>query len=411
MLTIKCGQGVSSFSFKLFDWNDYNRKAPEFMIASFSSGGHGSVNAANPQWQHDHGSKRLMISWSAGGMNGGVGWAAKSDRGGPYNASHTLIANYDGRHFKLVDWTTVLNEYQSENDEIFTHGSVSPDNTGFLIAAALIGGLATGIAALGPVGALPAGLVLSLGGLALLAFEDQEPPAAPNIQQIKAVIEKVIRDELTRDRAIDLSVDLLTTSSKFIELTRLVKSEMNDSGSGTTYEQQLIAFVNDQFNATGDGSLNNSITYLNTQPDIARLILPSYATGIGVHLHLRRLHALQAQLKGSPVTAGVVSVFLAEVRECRRGLEAAMAGYDRLCNESIGEVYLIGLAEAETLRELLNIRYLGAPTNERLESLVAQLSDLESALEEDEAGPITHFFNTNWLNNQVRPRPPTLRFD
>ncbi len=149
-------------SLRMFHGND------EALMASCS---HGAVDKdkdidLNAWWPtrrmivyFDHYSDAALGSKDFAG-NLGIGDNTPHDTSHPFSNSNTILIRRQGKTTKahFVDWTSVGNKYQGMNIA-GTPGDASMGE-GVKLAAGIITSLATGVAALGPAGAVPSGALM-----------------------------------------------------------------------------------------------------------------------------------------------------------------------------------------------------------------------------------------------------------
>jgi hypothetical protein len=130
------------------------------------------------------------------------GWNDNELEIGPLPKDHQIvIVDRDGK-LGYVDWSNVYAKWNGQETTLAADSSKVADS--IAVAQSLINALGTGIAATGPVGALPAGAVLGVGSLILqeLGKNVPKPPPPPDLEAIGDAVETIVKDQLDAAEAV-----------------------------------------------------------------------------------------------------------------------------------------------------------------------------------------------------------------
>lgn len=347
-------------------------------------------------------------------------WNPMVKDAGPFSNRHELLLINGGRSF--VDWTEVRATYLGEVSAITTHPEQpNPDlQENLKVASAIIGACATGLAALGPVGAAPATVVQMLASMMALAADGKEPPPPPDIGQIENVVERVVKQQSEKDFAIAATASFLRAQQWLLEADAALRSaadaERRSKAPAGAGKEGRRGPVDDFYEhleswAKENAPFRGHMDVLCRNPEIAKWIIPAFLAGVGAHLQILRLHAVV----NHKTDRGTILQFQREVDTCSKALRAAQNAWwlsyilPRLREDSIYQT-----PEGDWAYYTLNQAYHGAailgpwpndpPTADDktpVGSAVFRLNQIHDYLEEDlkaidnGKSPV-HFYKPQW---------------
>lgn len=342
-------------------------------------------------------------------------WANRqTGKAGPFAASHTiLIVSLDPK--LICDWTATRNKWrQLAVKAIGSESNAAPGVDAVIsMAQTLVAALATGIAALGPWGALPAGAVLGLGGIILGAFGDKAPPPPPpTLSEISDAVRSIVRDELDIQSAEEAVTSFMLASQRVQEMAVHTWDQLKGKG-GWPLRTELSAHDRADFNRrieSLEGDSDNTrlhwhLEHFKRYPEIAKFGLPAYVCGIMTSLHVKRLHLLNRLLEAEDparLTVGDLGRFESAALDHSAALEAATGALLAYCEARVNEdgLALYVPEGAEILPDVLR-KYTGMPdvafareAEQKLGALVAQAHEDRCLLEEDR--PTKHLWIDEW---------------
>lgn len=330
---------------------------------------------------------------------------------GPCSNTEVHIIRKSGKGFRIIHWSQVANKWKGNAKKLGgdNDGSNANIEKGLQAGMILLSGLATGVAALGPAGAAPSGLIMGLGNLILFAFmpDDQQPPPPPNLDEIQDAVRKVVKEEIDINEAEKAATSFEQTSNWFYNLGNLAHSQLKGSGVGETLTELSPHDKQDAINkieniTSGLDPFESNLAHMNNHPEIARSILPAYISGIASSLHIRRLHEWLRRKDGSRITDETLTAYLDHLNNCSNGLDAARNAFVEHCNSLIAADGLDEIAEAAELKKLYNKTRCGEETLDFVDKAMGLLDgirqDIQSDIDNLRLGrnPI-HFWKEEWF--------------
>lgn len=345
-------------------------------------------------------------------------WMAKNSldpnrliNAGPCSNTEAHIIRSSGKGFKIIHWSQVEKKWQGISQELGADNDGNNANIekGLQAGMILLSGLATGIAALGPVGAVPSGMIMGLGNLILFAVmpDDQQPPPPPNLDEIQDAVRKVVKEEIDTNEAEKAATSFEQTSNWLYTLGSLAHSQLEGTSVGEVLTELSPHDQEDAINkieniTSGLDLFESNLAHMNNHPEIARSILPAYISGIASSLHIRRLHEWLRRKDGSRITDETLTSYLDHLKRCRNGLDVARNAFVEHCNSLITADGLDGVAEAEVLKKLYNKTRCGEESLDFVDKAIVLLDgirqDIQSDIENLKLGrnPI-HFWKEEWF--------------
>lgn len=245
------------------------------------------------------------------------------DEDGPYSNTHTILIIDDGR--ALVDWSAAQQTYISDASAVSTNPE-QPDpqlQKGLACASAVLSACATGLAALGPVGAAPATIVQLVASMIALSNPQAETPKPPQSDEIQAVVERIVAQQSEKNFALEATDSFLLAQQWLLAQDAQFRTEAAKASKGAE-KGQGPDLVDDFYYhlenwANENGEFRKQVHRMCRTPEIAKWIIPAFLTGVGAYLQILRLHAV-ANRKTDRAT---IVQFQREVETCKRGLVAA----------------------------------------------------------------------------------------
>lgn len=292
-------------------------------------------------------------------------WPFKDDMGVPLGSEIVVTPNYRSR---LVDWTKAKRSIDSDINE--NHAAMRDDKTAQAaldVGVTIITSLSTGIAALGPVGALPAGLLIGLGSIFLMILGGPQSSGPPPLtaQQVEDIVTKVVRRE-QKIREAETAATLFASATRGLALRRQrIAQEMTDgngrfTGSDLTQAEKddFINFRRQALDEASSNSLHFHIVHMAGDPDRAKWILPAFLDGIATYLTLYALHLMDLNTRPGPpseviVSAAEVADFRSRVWYLGGSLQRAQRAFEAVVTERIEEIGLQGCGYTEEVTRRL----------------------------------------------------------
>jgi len=171
-------------------------------------------------------------------------------------------------------------------------------------------------------------LAFELVSLLVDAFTDDPVASYPvDAPTVEAIVQRVVREELQKDRAIEYTGVCIRAQSFLAEQLPLVVAG--------PHQGALSADFRDHLEKWSDGELQNAIAVLNEEPAIARWMIVPYIAGIGAALHIRRLHDMIRFYSDGYLTIVPQPIigFRNVVKECRDGLHNTVWAWDEYARD------------------------------------------------------------------------------
>jgi hypothetical protein len=234
----------------------------------------------------------------------------------------------------IADYTHLLNDMRGQVDK-FKVGSEEL-NTVLESFNVVIPAIATSLSALGPLGALPAGVFAALAGVISIFMGDvahgTEPTATPPmIKEIEYVVENVVEEESYRSVARDATVVIKDATNWLTRCTNRFESG-NDLGAHfieVDFKRNLEDYVSQS------SALRRAIETFKEYPDIAKYTLPIYVVGAWTWLMILRLHDAVRLLEGDPIQLDDVEEYRDEIESLIKGLNAAKTKLQSFCDNKV----------------------------------------------------------------------------
>jgi hypothetical protein len=336
-------------------------------------------------------------------------------KGGPFSNSAEIVITPSGNGLSLVNWTNERKRLMGAGNPTARTEEIEES---LEIASGILTALATGVAALGPKGALPAGMLLGVGSLILTAMgrTAADPPPAPDIAAIRQAVEEVIHEALGETQAKSAAVALVLGANWLERMTRRSHSALLGVGNvpamaelGSVDYWEIFDNVKDHLN--GQFAFQNALGTLYQHADWAQFAIPSLMTGIATNLQMERLWDFIRHLHGARITTEDLQEYLMEIAEADKALAAAVARLTDTIDRKVAAAHLTGSGQGEEYRRFLIARYMGKPDFGAAEDFRKELGQLQDKLAEDVAAlevgkPMQHYWPEAWDRIEKAPIPP-----
>ena len=289
---------------------------------------------------------------------------------GPYPNTHEILLVRGGR--AIVDWSAVKAKYLSGIKPV----TANPDKSdpaleqGLACAAAIISACATGLGAMGPAGALPAGALQMLGSM--IGLQTDPPPSPPNIDQIEVVVKNVVKTQSDLDLALSAATSFLRAQQWLVDQDAAFRDATENGGAG-----DLVPDFHTHLEewAAGNRGFVKHIDDMCQSPASAKWIIPAFLAGVGAHLQIQRLHAVANHRRDR----AAIEEFQQEVDRCREALLKTADAWRDYVLGRLREDVIDGTPEGTWASQTLTRAYVGAddvgPAN-----LPAILQDMDPAI-------------------------------
>lgn len=318
-------------------------------------------------WDEGVGQASATVSVEPGKISGdGKGggftfpWNPMVKDAGPYPNTHELLLVNGGR--TIVDWTQVRAKYVSETQAITAAKPEAPNpevQQGLAVASAVIAACATGLAALGPVGAAPATIMQLLAAMISISTPQEAPPKPPDIDEIERVIERVVAQQSEKDFARKAANSFLLAQQWLLDMDATFREAAKaPAGAGKGQRRDPVDDFYDHLERWVDanGDFRGHIHDMIQHPETAKWIIPAFLAGVGAHLQIWRLHAV-ANHKTGRVT---IEQFQREVDTCSKALIAAATAWWGYVLKRLKDDSIYGTPEGDWAYHILNETYVGA---------------------------------------------------
>lgn len=339
----------------------------------------------------------------------------------------SVIVTADAKH-RVIDWWALHGKFSKKGQEQSGDQSGQNEQVARLLeaAAVFVSALATALSAGGAKYAMAAGYA-TLGQIFVSALGPDAPPEPPDIAEIEAVVNRVVREALQESDASKAATSFLLASEQFQLLARHTYERLASAGADATTVDlpshryaDLMRFVESVTFGAGEHSLNFWLHHLCNQPEIAKFVLPAFVTGIATSLHVNRMHELIAQIEdmgqgATRLTIGKTTIerFRSTVVMCRNGLGNAVDAFKAYRDGLVAQEGLADTPEGATIAGLITQAHVGASSLDRIDECLSALTGIAHALDEDlqaltndPNGKITHFWNSDWEVERPASEPP-----
>ena len=166
----------------------------ELMIFVNRDGAEGTLDG----WNLLHQTRYVLFDTRWGAGWDGSRFAPQHSNPSYKNTTSIVVTHHPDQ--RVVDYGKARKRFIDDIQALGGQADTNLDSIdyGMAVGAAVINGLATGLAALGPLGALPGGGTMMLGNvlLAVIGGQAGPPPKPPNAAEISEVVKTVVTREL-----------------------------------------------------------------------------------------------------------------------------------------------------------------------------------------------------------------------
>ncbi|MGR8931882.1 MAG: hypothetical protein ACU836_14705, partial [Gammaproteobacteria bacterium] len=203
--------------------------------------------------------------------------------------------------------------------------------------------IATSLSALGPYGAIPAGVFAAISGVLSIFLTDvsqgiEKTVSLPTIREIESTVEHVVDEANYRTDARDATVHIKNAANWLKDRADHFMSDTIRSDPDA--EKKNAHFINDFRNdleyLVGQGSeLRTTMEKLKQYPIIAKYMLPAYVVGAWNWLIILRLHDAVRLLDGDKIQRYDVELYNKELSSLIGGLNAAKDALKEFCDADV----------------------------------------------------------------------------
>jgi hypothetical protein len=283
-----------------------------------------------------------------------------------------VITRSDDPNFMFINLDSTLSQIDAQlqnNPNSPTGPNVIAPDAGVIITqvmTALLNGLSTGLSALGPEFGAGAGVLTGLAGLLGASWtQPSPPPDPPSLADIKNAL-----GDVTQLADAQKAGQFFTSS--YLWFVREAQSIAFYGKGGKvvppTLQQEYESAVTDAL-SPDPGSLYNTLFYISAHPEIGQYILPEFLTGIGLYIHLKRIHLgeifLQAAQTANSHTGVVdpnqIQDLLTDATTLQSGFTKAQAAFESMRNQIVVNHGLSNIPEAMLAMKKVSQTYTGDP--------------------------------------------------
>ena len=338
--------------------------------------------------------------------NPSLGWNAKELEIGPLPNDHTMVIVVRNDNLSYADWTSVNAKWSGQAATLAT--ASTQINEGLAIAQNLINALSTGLAATGPVGALPAGALLGVGSLFLqqLARNVPSPPPPPDVNAIADAVKTVVQEELDARDAAAASSTFLTIAGWLEDQATVAHAAVRGHGAkpplGDFSDHDEDDFRRDLEVYRQDGSdFQTKLDWAVRNPSDAKYILPTFLVGVATSLHIRLLHERLRHLDGVDLTDEDVQKYKDKANFYLNGIDNAKTALKAFVASKVQNENLQSTDEGNILTRIITKIHTGqddltfVDTQETL--IQGIITNLELDIAALKAGQeCQHFYKPEW---------------
>jgi hypothetical protein len=237
------------------------------------------------------------------------------------------------------------------------------------VASALLGGLATALAATAPELALAGGGVAVMGGLTGslgASYPSTEMPEYPSLQEIESAVSDVVSLN-------DARIAGSYFQSIYLWFTRKARDidsfHEDNRPIPAKLQSDFLTAVDEALRPDSTGSFYSSLMYVSRNPKVARYILSELLVAIGLYVHLTRInlgqtyipYALQQKSKDKVIPPSDISDLVQDVTNLRDGFDKARKAFNEMRAEIVRRYGFEGIPEAIFIIKKVSEFYIGEP--------------------------------------------------
>jgi hypothetical protein len=302
------------------------------------------------------------------------------------NTTLVIITSHPGH--RIIDWKRVTAPYHSGINQLTGGDKQVTDDVqaGIDAGYSIVAALTTSIAAMGPVGALPSGMVMGLGSLLLMALgANGSVPPAPNADEIERIVAKVVKRELDKQDAEKAATAFALATTELLRLGDKVNSYVKAHSAESELklnhhlEEDIERFIHQSTGSNGEGTLLFSLKHMMNYPEMGMWVLPQLVQGIGTYLTCLRLHLLissqsETDHNNFEVPMGDIEFYKNEVDGLFEGLKHIYLTAKQYVNKKTEAVGLQNTLQEDDFKNLViksmyGLDYLDDPIIETLHDL------------------------------------------
>lgn len=231
--------------------------------------------------------------------------------------------------------------------------------------------IATSLSALGPKGAIPAGIFAAISGVISIFLTDvshgiEATVSPPTIREIGSTVERAVDEASYRTDARDATVHIKTAANWLKEradhfMSDAIRSDPNAEENNSHFIED---FRTDLEHLVSQGSeLRSTMAKLEQYPIIAKYVLPAYVVGAWTWLIILRLHDAVRLLDGDKIRQYDVELYNKELSSLIDGLTAAKQALQEFCDAEVkGENFAPDSIFGQILSATRMSKYTGVDT-------------------------------------------------
>lgn len=203
--------------------------------------------------------------------------------------------------------------------------------------------IATSLSALGPYGAIPAGVFAAIGGVISIFLTDvsqgtEATVSPPTIREIGSTVELVVDEANYRTDARDATVHIKNAANWLKDRADHFMSDAirRDPNAEENNSHFIKDFKSDLEILVGQSSdLRSTMAKLKQYPIIAKYVLPAYVVGAWTWLIILRLHDAVRLLEGDKIQRYDIELYNKELSSLIDGLNAAKSALQEFCDVEV----------------------------------------------------------------------------
>jgi hypothetical protein len=333
--------------------------------------------------------------------------------GGPFANTSRILIIKAGNELGFVNWSRTQADWQGLRQQFEARSqAIEP---GIAIASALLGALVTGLAATGPKGALPSGMLLGVGSLILLAVggANADLPPAPDLASIKKAVEDVVDEAIKANAAKEQAPSLLLAARWLSGAARTAHSDLlgrsDEPPTGELPDHDYLDFREDlEDHVRQQRPFQQNLGALQLNPDWGKFVLPALIAGVAANLQARRLHDCVRRLDRTRLTDEDLDAFQGDLRTGRAAIAAARDALRAFAQKEVAKCGLTGTPEGHEIAGFIYFKYTGSSDLTFVDGALQNLDNIEGMVGADikrlQAGTaMQHYWHPTW---DAAPRAP-----
>lgn len=224
------------------------------------------------------------------------------------------ITNYSALNIKYRDELEPYRQFIDPLDTVLSSVIIAFSN------------FATSFSALGPIGALPAGIAGAIAGIISTFIQGENTEKPPSIGDIEVAVEHIVEEGSLKQDARNATVEIKSATNWLTETASLLDERSTDRHLYADFRRDLEDYVSQH------SKLREALGTFNGYPEIGKYALPTYLLGATTWLNILRIHDAVRFLEGDKIGVSDIERYIKNAESLINGIKAAKISLQNFCD-------------------------------------------------------------------------------